>query len=103
MLEKVVSPRRSAMAWVAQNEPAASAAAASLRRNNSSNAPSNPWTSSAMSGGRPGISRGFAPALVDEFVEQQARNHVERFKDSFAFGGHGSEGRNLHLAIVEQE
>jgi hypothetical protein len=57
-----------------------------------------------MSGGRPGINqRPFARPFVDEFVEQQARNHVERLEDALALEGHGREGRHLHLAVVEQE
>src|SRR5579862_8926971 len=79
------------------------AAVASLLRSNSSRAVSRAWTSSAINGGRPGISRGFWSAFADELVEEQARDHVERFKDALATGGDRRERGRLHFAIVEQE
>src|SRR5258706_4072043 len=61
------------------------------------------WTSSSMSWGSEGILGGFTIAVVDEFVEQDARDHVERLEDTLAFVGARREGRHFHLPIVEQE
>ena len=42
----------------------------------------------------------FPNAVVEEFVEQHAGDHVQRFKDAFAFRCRCFEGRNLDLTIV---
>src|SRR2546428_1726848 len=79
------------------------AVVASLLASNSFRTWSSCRMSSSRSCGSVGISRGCAGALADEFVQQQAGDHVERFEDALASVRGRSEGRDLHVAIVEQE
>src|ERR1700722_12640684 len=115
MDEKLISPHRSAIACVAQKLPPAraeivvvskrsvsplwqingpplsiiNAAVASLRWSNSINAPSMRLMSSSMSWGRPMfVSNAPSGALVDEFVQQQPRDHVQRLEHPLALRGH---------------
>jgi len=41
--------------------------------------------------------------LIDEFMEQQARNHVERLKNAFTFMSGSRKRRNLGLTVVQQK
>src|SRR5581483_8805492 len=50
-----------------------------------------------------GLWRAMRLALVDELVQQQARNHVQRFKNSFAFVRGSRERRHLHFTIVQKK
>src|SRR6266487_5480066 len=74
---------------------------ASERDSKFSSAVSSTRISSSKSCGSDAISPFGARALVDELVQQQTRNHVERFKHAFAFGSDGGKGRHLHLAVVQ--
>src|SRR5579872_2995682 len=129
MLVKVVSPRRSAMACVAQKEPAARAETVmasndattphwlmsgpplsmikaiedSLRTSNSLSTASRRCTSSSINDGSPGIALFLSRRFVDELVQQHSRNHVQRLKYSRAFGGHCGKGWHLYLAVVQQK
>src|SRR6185436_12651447 len=76
---------------------------ASERDSKSSSAMSSTRMSSSKSCGSDAISLFGARALVDELVQQQAGNHVERFKHAFAFGSDGGKGRHLHVAIVQSK
>src|SRR6185369_975852 len=80
-----------------------SAVVASLRPRNSPNTSSSPWMSSSRSCGKVAMSCVLRNVLVNEFVEQHARNHVERFENAFALVGDRSEGGRLHFAVVEQK
>src|SRR6266699_5918548 len=79
------------------------AVVASLRPRNSPNMSSSPWMSSSRSCGKVAMSCVLRNALVDEFVEQHACNHVERFENAFALVADRGEGRHLHLAVVEKK
>src|ERR1700722_12279769 len=67
------------------------------------------WMSSSISCGRvamfqwacSGVLR-LRSGLVDEFMEQEARNHVERLENAFAFMRGGGKSGGLGLAIVQQ-
>src|SRR5438445_7383135 len=85
----VVSKRRVSPHWVMRKPPLSMTRAevASLLTSRSSSKASIRRMSSSINWGRVGISGGSASALVDELVEQHAGNHVERFKDAFAFVG----------------
>ena len=48
------------------------------------------------------VSGDLALAFGDELLQEQARDHVERFKDAFTFVRAGDERRDLFLAVVEQ-
>ncbi len=41
--------------------------------------------------------------MADEFVQQHARDHVERLEDAFATVRARREGRHLDFAIIQQE
>src|SRR5208282_882349 len=79
------------------------AVVASLFVRKSCSSLSSRWTSSSRSWGRVAMSCVLGRALADEFVEQHAGDHVERFKDAFASVGGGGKGRHLDIAVVEQE
>ena len=40
--------------------------------------------------------------LIDEFLQQQTRNHIQRLKNALALVGSGAERRHLHVAVIEQ-
>ena len=42
-------------------------------------------------------------ALVDELVQQQARDHVQRLEHAFALLRGRGERRHLHFAVVEKK
>src|ERR1039457_3678521 len=79
-----------------------SAAVASVCRMNSRSASSIRCMSSSISWGRVALSRVLGGALVDEFLEQQTRDHIERFEHALALVRGGIERRHLHLAVVQQ-
>src|SRR6266568_8416687 len=92
--------------WCVRRKPPlsiTSAVTASLRSKKLRNTSSRRWMSSSSSWGRVGISGVLRRAEIDELVQQQPRNHVQRFKDAFAFVRGGGEGRHLDVAIVQQE
>src|SRR5688572_28388769 len=125
---KLVSLTRPAIAWVAANDADASApivvkskpailpccaiknppisrsnaAVASLLVTRSPKAPSNSWTSSSISCGRVNICL-LACAFVDEFVQEEPRNHIKRLENPFGLGCRRRERRNLHLTIIQEE
>src|SRR5208283_4887233 len=128
MLLKLVSLTRPAMVWLAMNAPEASApmlvmskscaspccvmrkpplsmisvAIASVLAMNSRNTPSRWRMSSSISWGRVAMSGVLRNALVDEFVQQEARDHVQRLEHALAFVRRGAERRHLHFAVVQQ-
>src|ERR1700690_2633965 len=129
MLLKLVSLTRLAMVWLAMNAPDASApmvvmskswaspcwvirkpplsmisvAIASVLTMNSRSIPSSCRTSSSISWGRVAMSCVLRNGLViDEFVQQQARDHVQRFEHALAFMRRGTERRHLHFTVVQQ-
>src|SRR6267142_637275 len=70
------------------------------------------WTSSSISCGSVAMilrdpcyhrSSVLGSSLADKFVQQHASNHVERFENAFATVGAGREGRDLDIAIVQEE
>src|SRR5437899_3140248 len=79
------------------------AVVASLRRRNSPRIKSSAWMSSSRSWGKVAMSCVLRRGLVDVFVEQHARDHVERLEHAFAAMRGGAEGRYLHFAVVEQK
>src|ERR1044071_5505824 len=115
-----------AMAWVASKEPEARAAtevtskvavspfstrqkpalsvmiavAASLLDKSSPNAPSSTVMSSSSNCGSVCMSP--AGVFVDKFLQQQARDGIERFENAFALCGRGFKSRHAHVAIVQQ-
>src|ERR1035438_6041269 len=117
------------MVWLAMNAPEASAAmvvrsnwraspqcvikkpplsmisavVASLFSSRSLNTSSSSLTSSTSSWGRVAMSCVLRRALGDVLVEQHARDHVQRFKNAFAFVRGAGERGNLHFAIVQQK
>src|ERR1700729_1233716 len=129
MLLKLGSLTRPAMVWLARNAPDARAAMvvrsnsvaspwcvmrnpplsmmsafdASVLAMNSRSVVSSGWMSSSISCGKVTMSCVLRNALVDEFLQQQARDHVQRFKHALAFVRGRGEGRHLHVAVVEQK
>src|ERR1039457_1731098 len=79
-----------------------SAVVASVWPINSRNAASSCWMSSSISWGRVAMSCGLGSALVDEFLKQHARDHVERLKHPLAFVRGAIERRHLHFAVVQK-
>src|ERR1700722_10371701 len=61
------------------------------------------WRSSSMSWGRVAMSCILGDALVDVFLQQHARDHVQRLEHAFAFVRRRGKGRHLHVAVVEQK
>src|SRR5215472_4844309 len=80
-----------------------SAAAASVWSNSAFKMTPNRWMSSSMSCGKVAMSCVLRCVLADKFIEQQARNHIQRFEYALAFVRHGAEGRHLDVTIVEQK
>src|ERR1039458_96244 len=80
-----------------------SAAVASVFAMNARNVSSHRRMSSSISWGRVAMSCVLWNALVDEFVQQQARDHVQGFKHAFALVRRRVERRHLHFAIVQQK
>src|SRR5262245_12201666 len=60
-------------------------------------------TSSSMSCGSVAILSGFTLALVNELVQQHARDHVQRLEDPFAFVRASGERWHFNLLIIEEE
>src|ERR1035438_1146086 len=79
-----------------------SAAVASVWPMNSSNASLSRCMSSSISWGKVAMSCMLGRALVDEFLEQQARDHVERFKHALALVRGGVERWHLHFTVVQK-
>src|SRR5215471_17732312 len=128
MLEKFSSFTRPAMVWLARNAPDASApivvrsnssdrlwfamrkpplsmtsaAVASVCATNSRSVSSSCRTSSSMSWGRVAILCGLGNALVDVFLEEHPRDHVQAFEDALALVRRGLERGHLHVAVVQK-
>src|SRR4051812_4322684 len=79
------------------------AALPSHLRSSSSSTRSSSRTSSSISWGSVGISCGLAITLVDELVQEQAGDHVQRFEHSLALVGATGEGWHFDVTVVEQE
>src|SRR5215469_6935136 len=97
--------RSSLPRWVMRNPPLSmiSAAEASVWSNNACKMTPNLWMSSSISCGKVAMSCVLRCVLADKFIEQQARNHIQRFEYALAFVRDGAEGRDLDVAIVEEK
>src|SRR5215208_3736850 len=80
-----------------------SAVVASLLSSSSSRASSSCWMSSSISWGRVGMSCVLRRPLADELIEQHASDHIEGFENALTEVSRGSERRDLHLAVIQQE
>src|ERR1051325_3973271 len=91
--------------WVMRKPPLSMtiAVVASVCFSNSRNVSSSCWMSSSMSCGSVAMSCVLRRSLSNELIEQHPRDHVECFEYAFAFVRHRSEGRDLNLAVVQDE
>src|SRR6185436_11854062 len=86
--------------WVMRNPPLSTinAVVASLRLRNARKTLSRASMSSSISWGKVAMSCVLRDALLDVFVQQHARDHVERFEHALATVGGGVERGHLRLA-----
>src|SRR5512137_1248758 len=92
--------------WLVMRKPPLSmisAVVASLFSSSSRNSPPRRSMSSSISWGKEAMSCVLWRSLADEFVQQHAGNHVERLEHPFALVRGRAEGRDLEVAVVQQE
>src|ERR1019366_178901 len=102
----VVRSNCRASPWLVMRKPPLSmisAVVASLFPSKSCNSPSSRSMSSSISWGKEAMSCVLRGALADIFVQQHAGDHVERLKDAFALVRRRAEGRDLDVAVVQEE
>src|ERR1035441_2248722 len=80
-----------------------SAVVASLFSSKSRNSRSSRPMSSSISCGKEAMSCVLRSCLADIFVQQNAGDHVERLEDAFALVRRRAEGRDLDVAVVQDE
>src|SRR5262252_8125165 len=90
--------------WAMRNPPLSMTRAAvdSVWTTNSRSVSSSRRTSSSISWGKVAMLCGLGNALVDEFLEQHPRDHVQAFEHALRFVSRGLKRRHMHLTVVEQ-